>query len=153
MSGAHPARGSIKHMKSNMEDWKYEKARKRVRKVKSFYKHLGTWVICSAFFIILNLITSPDEIWAIFPILGWGVGIALHGIGVFGFPGLGEGWEERMLYREIDRLEREEEEKRDTPRESVPRKSLPHASASPMDMDDDLELRELRRETRDSDFV
>ncbi len=32
----------------------------------------------SIFFVVLNLVTSPGSLWAIYPILGWGIGIASH---------------------------------------------------------------------------
>jgi hypothetical protein len=132
-----------------MEDWKYQKARKRVRKVKGFYKHLGTWVVFGVFFVVLNMVTDPGEFWAIFPIMGWGVGVAIHAIGTFGFPGMGDDWEERLMQREIDRLAREEED-----RNQASKRALPPSSAQQLDpLDEDMELKELRRESPDSDFV
>jgi len=128
-----------------MEDWKYEIAKKRVKKVKGFYSHFGTWLIFSAFFIILNFKTSPFDSWAIFPIMGWGVGVALHALGVFGLPGLGKNWEERMIDKEMARLEQEAYERRQSKSGQLPyRADLP---------EDELELKEVRKEWRDSDLV
>lgn len=52
----------------------------------------------SAFFILLNIYTS-DYFWAIFPILGWGIGVAFHGIQVFS-----DEWEDQEIEREYERL-------------------------------------------------
>jgi len=52
----------------------------------------------SIFFILLNLATT-DYFWAIFPILGWGIGVAFHGIQVFTTE-----WEDAEVDREYERL-------------------------------------------------
>ncbi len=38
--------------------------------------------------------TSPNELWFYWPMLGWGIGIATHAVGVFG---IGKDWEERKI--------------------------------------------------------
>ena len=128
-----------------MEDWKYEIAKKRVKKVKGFYRHFATWLIFGAFFIILNLKTSPFEFWAFYPIIGWGIGVALHALSVFGLPGLGKDWEERMIDKEMAKLEQEAYERRQA--ESG---QLPYRTDMP---EEGLELKEVRKEWRDSDLV
>ena len=80
----------------------YKKAKKRVRDKRKFYSHFVTWGVMSFFFIMLNLFTS-DFFWAIFPILGWGIGLAFHGIKVFS-SSYGEDWEEREIKREMERI-------------------------------------------------
>lgn len=49
---------------------------------KSFRAHLATWVVFSVFFFLINLLTSRDSWWFYWPMLGWGVGLAMHGIRV-----------------------------------------------------------------------
>jgi hypothetical protein len=44
--------------------------------------------------------------WAVFPLFGWGLGLALHGVSVFVL-GTGSGLRERMVQRERERLQRE----------------------------------------------
>jgi len=128
-----------------MEDWKYKIAKKRVKKVRGFYSHFATWLIFGAFFIILNLKTSPFEFWAIYPIMGWGLGVAMHALGVFGLPGLGKDWEERMIDKEMARLEQQAyERQRDEAGQVTYREEMP---------EDSLELKEVRKEWRDSDLV
>lgn len=40
--------------------------------------HLFVYLAVNAFLIFVNLKKSPDAIWAIWPILGWGLGLAAH---------------------------------------------------------------------------
>lgn len=40
--------------------------------------HLFVYMAVNAFLIAVNLSKSPDSIWAIWPILGWGIGLAAH---------------------------------------------------------------------------
>lgn len=54
----------------------------------------------SVFFILLNLSTT-DYFWAIFPILGWGIAVAFHGIQIFT-----NEWEDTEIDREYERLKR-----------------------------------------------
>ena len=44
--------------------------------------------------LAINLLTSPSSLWVVWPLLGWGVGLASHGFGVFGTR-FGQGWVER----------------------------------------------------------
>lgn len=82
---------------SETKNESYERAHKRVKEIKSFYGNLISYCIIIPFLIILNLITSPDHLWFYWPMLGWGIGLAAHGMSVFA---IGRGWEERKI-REI----------------------------------------------------
>ena len=100
------------------EEELYDYARKRVKKRRKFYSHLITWVVMSTFFILLNLATS-DYFWAIFPILGWGIAVAFHGIRIFT-----NEWEDSEIDREYERLKKrksmmfgEEDENSDDPKD------------------------------------
>jgi len=71
-----------------------EKARERIDELRDFYMHLATYVAVNLFLVILNLVTSPDSIWFIYPLLGWGIGLAIHTAEVFW---TGSDWEERKI--------------------------------------------------------
>jgi two-component system, LytTR family, sensor kinase len=79
------------------KDKAYERAQKRVKEIKSFYGNLISYCIVIPFLIIINVITTPDHIWFLFPMLGWGIGVVAHGMSVFA---IGKNWEERKI-REI----------------------------------------------------
>ena len=89
-------------------DPRYKKAKEKVEKKKEFYSHLGSYLVMSVFFFVLNLITNPGNMWFQWPILGWGIGVMFHYFDVFGVPGVGsldKDWEEREIQKELRRLE------------------------------------------------
>lgn len=128
----------------HMEDWKFKMAKKRVKRVKGFYQHFGAWLATGAFFVILWMFTGGGDFWPIFPIAGWGLGLAMHAIGVFGFPGKTGDWEERMMEQEMSRVEEEYYRRQQKSAGALP----PHSQEQ-----DGLELKEVRKEWRDSDLV
>lgn len=75
-----------------------KEVRERVEELKGFYIHLGVYVLINVFLVILNLLTSPEYFWAIWPMLGWGIGVGSHAIALFGIGGIGgQAWEERKV--------------------------------------------------------
>ncbi|WP_394971220.1 2TM domain-containing protein [uncultured Croceitalea sp.] len=81
----------------NRDEDKYQKAKKRVEEIKGFYSNLITYLIVIPLLGYLNYRTT-DFPWAIFPAVGWGLGLLFHGICAFGFnPFLGRDWEERKM--------------------------------------------------------
>ena len=77
---------------------KYKLAKKRVEKLKGFYIHLGIYIICVPGFIYLNFLSEAGFPWAIFPIVGWGIGITSHASETFNYnPFFGKKWEERKI--------------------------------------------------------
>ncbi len=40
--------------------------------------HLWAYICVNGFLVLLNLLTSPFYLWSLYPILGWGVGLAEH---------------------------------------------------------------------------
>ncbi len=60
----------------------YKKARKKVRAKFGFYVHLSIYLLVNVSLIYINLSTSPDYYWFIWPLIGWGVGLLYHAFGV-----------------------------------------------------------------------
>ena len=87
-------------------------AQKRVNKKKGFYIHFGVYAACALFFFLLNFLTggaNRGNWWFFYPVLGWGLGVAIHYLTVFGIPGtdiLSKRWEEREIEEEMIRLGR-----------------------------------------------
>lgn len=78
------------------EQARYEEAKKRVLEIKGFYQHLVSYLIINAALLVINLLTSPQYLWFLWPLVGWGIGLAFHALSVFG--GLwGKSWEERKI--------------------------------------------------------
>ena len=64
----------------------YQSAKKRVEAKVGFYTHLSVYVAVILFLAIINFVTSSNTIWFHWPMLGWGIAVALHAIAVFVFP-------------------------------------------------------------------
>jgi len=81
------------------EEQKYFKAKKRVNDIKGFYVHLFIYLITIQIIITVNLMFVPSFHWFWFSVLGWGMGLFFHWLGVFGFQklGLGKDWEEKKI--------------------------------------------------------
>ena len=89
----------------------YKKAKKKVDKIKKFYKKLYSYLLISAFLLGINLFTWPGFLWAFFPIMGMGLGLGLYYVKHFGVPFSGlfnPDWEERKLRQELAKLEQED---------------------------------------------
>jgi 4-hydroxybenzoate polyprenyltransferase len=70
------------------------------------------WLIHAAVYVAVNLLLATlsamsDRAWAIYPALGWGLGLAIHGAVVFLVTG-GGGLHQRLVDRERDRLHRQQ---------------------------------------------
>lgn len=85
----------------------HRKARERVEEKRNFYRHLSVYLAMSVFFLFLNIFTGRGHWWFIYPVLGWGIGIAAQYFQLFGLPGVGptdSEWEEREMRSEMRRL-------------------------------------------------
>ena len=78
------------------------------------------WFIHAAAFTLANLVVFSmskygfgERSWSIIPFLGWGLGLALHGVSVWVL-GPGGGLRERMVQKERERLQRTQNQ-RDAP--------------------------------------
>ena len=75
-----------------------------VRDIQGFYSHLAQYVVVMVLLIGINLWTSPGFFWAIFPAIGWGLGVAVHGLSVFEVINLfGRDWEKRQIAKRLGR--------------------------------------------------
>ncbi len=73
--------------KSSMEDYIYRKARKRVKQKKGFFIHFSVYIAVGVFFLTMNLVTDPWDLWFFYPLLPWGVALLIHYFSIFGLPG------------------------------------------------------------------
>lgn len=75
-----------------------------VRKIRGFYRHLAQYVIVISGLTTLNLFTSPKYFWAVWPAMGWGMGVMFHGMSVFGrLPFMNADWEKRQVEKYLGR--------------------------------------------------
>ena len=54
-----------------------------LQKMREFKRHLGVYLVMSVFFFVLNLVTNPGHWWFYWPMLGWGLGVALQGVNAY----------------------------------------------------------------------
>ena len=67
------------------EEQIYEAAKKRVEEKRSFFTHLAVYIIVNIFLVLIWWFTGADFPWFVFPLGGWGIGLIMHGLGVFVF--------------------------------------------------------------------
>jgi two-component sensor histidine kinase len=56
------------------------------------------YVVVNTVLVLINSIFSPKQIWFIYPMIGWGIGLSAHAFGVWG-PSMwfGRAWEEKKI--------------------------------------------------------
>ncbi len=88
---------------SYISEKKYARAKEHVEKLKGFYIHFAIYLMMMPVFIFLNF-RSTGFPWAIFPIVGWGFGVAGHAMETFDYnPFLGKDWEEKKMKELMDK--------------------------------------------------
>jgi hypothetical protein len=89
---------------NNQDEERYFKAKKRVEEIKGFYGNLTAYIVVNIGLLVINLLTSPDHLWFYWPMIGWGIGVAIHGMKVFNYmPFLGKDWEEQKIKEFMDK--------------------------------------------------
>lgn len=81
----------------------YRRARRTVDAKIGFYIHLGVYVVVNIALVAINLTHSPQYLWFLWPLFGWGIGVFFHALGVFVFRS-GLAVKERMVEREAEKL-------------------------------------------------
>lgn len=61
----------------------YQAARGRAEAKYGFFVHAAVFVAVMLLLIVINILTSPETLWFIWPLFGWGFAVALHGARVF----------------------------------------------------------------------
>ena len=90
----------------DQEQHGYERAHARVQAIKGFYVHASAFVVVNIALFALNVLVGGGW-WFYWPLIGWGIGLGAHALGVFGFSGgggpLGRDWEERKISEMMDK--------------------------------------------------
>ena len=113
----------------------HEIARKRVEERKGFYYHIAVFPFVNAFLIGLNFLTSPEFLWFWIPLMAWTVGLVIHYLVVFGFPGKGplnEEWKAKEIEKELQRMGHDENQ-------------------LDLDSNEELELKEIAKQPKNWD--
>ena len=119
------------------------KARLRVLAKRRFFIHLGIFGIVSLFLFTINILTG-STLWFYWPVISWGLAVAIHYLVTFGVPGtdiLSKEWEEREYEKEMYILER---------KDAMAKNKLTEKTENP-EQPDELELREPVKMKKDWD--
>ena len=83
-------------------------ARRRAGAKLGWYVHAMVYLLVNLFLFSLSEYGFGTRAWSVKPLLGWGLGLALHGISVW-FLGAGGQLRERMVQKERERLQRQQD--------------------------------------------
>ncbi len=86
----------------------YKDAKRKAGLLKEFYSHLSTYLMVNGIFFVVNYLTSPGEWWVLYPLIGWGVCLTIHGMDtIFKINGFFDKWEDRktkeLMRKELDK--------------------------------------------------
>jgi hypothetical protein len=84
------------------EDQLRRRAVKRLQAKAGFWTHLAIYLAVNAFLVMIWFLTGAGFFWPIFPIAGWGIGVAANAWDVFGR----EPITEERIQHEMDNLRR-----------------------------------------------
>ena len=80
------------------QETRYQTAKQRVEALRGFYIHLTVYILVNLLLFTLNMLISPDSLWFYWPLMGWGIAVALHALRVFGSGRQrGAEWEEKKI--------------------------------------------------------
>lgn len=85
-------------------DAAYLRAKSRVKALREFYGNLLSYCLIIPFLIFINYRTFWGFQWFWFPMIGWGIGLTVHGLSVFGY---GTSWEERKIREIMEKEQRQ----------------------------------------------
>jgi hypothetical protein len=77
-----------------------EREARQILRRRVFYLHVAIWAAVNVFLVIVWMLTGAGYPWFIFPLFGWGIGLAAHA----GVAFLLANPEDIVLQREQDRL-------------------------------------------------
>lgn len=90
-------------MKKYSEESRYNRAKKKVTRIKGFYTHAIVYVIVNVLLLIMiytgyESVTEFLNLGSFSTAIGWGIGLLIHGVSVFGKDVFfGASWEEQKM--------------------------------------------------------
>ena len=80
----------------------YTNAKMKVETRMSFYIHLAIYIGVITLLTIINLTVAGDYFWAMWPMIGWGSGLIVHGLFTFVFDAQSP-LKERLIEKEMQK--------------------------------------------------
>lgn len=81
----------------------YEQAKERLKAKYGFYVHLSVYLAVNLLLIIINLSNLSEGFWFVYPLMGWGIGLFFHALGVFLNVGKGAMITDKMIEKEMNK--------------------------------------------------
>lgn len=101
LQGENPMEKQISQVQQEAEE---AKALADVRRLRGWYLSLIRYAVIIPFLALINLLSSPDYWWVLWPAAGWGLGLALRGLMLLGPWALfDDTWERRQVEKRIGR--------------------------------------------------
>ena len=73
------------------------RARERVGEIRAFYHHLTVYLVVNAILFLIDIFSGGGT-WFFWPLLGWGIAVAIHGLNTFQIlPWSSKAWEDRKV--------------------------------------------------------
>ncbi len=83
-------------------------ARKRAGAKLGWYIHVTMYALVNLFLYLSSDLAFGTRRWTVYPLLGWGLGVMLHGVSVF-IMGSSSSFRESMVRKEREKLQREQD--------------------------------------------
>ena len=94
--------GSFRAGRGGGSDAEYESAKRRVRRIFGFYRHVSTYVTVILVLLAIDLLSNVDDFFVHWVALVWGIILTIHFLNVFAFDiFLSRDAERRMIDREL----------------------------------------------------
>jgi hypothetical protein len=84
----------------------YRRAAVRATMRQAFYRHVMIYIVVNVLLVAVNLWKDPSHLWFQWGMLGWGIGLLVHGFNVYSYRWFGSRREE-MIQRELERQKRQ----------------------------------------------
>ncbi|THB76507.1 MAG: hypothetical protein D3926_17610 [Desulfobacteraceae bacterium] len=85
------------------KDKLYRTAEQRVEAKIGFITHLTVYVLVNLMLVVINILQSNDTYWSVWPLLGWGIGLACHGLRVLMDVPI-KNYKEKMIQEELNNM-------------------------------------------------
>jgi hypothetical protein len=99
----HPGQPEAATTRRRSRDRRGERRERRSKIGKqAFRAHATSYLLVTAMLVTIWLLTTPGGyFWPIWPMLGWGIGLASHGLATLGLANAGSGWRDHRAAREM----------------------------------------------------
>jgi 2TM domain len=87
----------------------YRRAAVRATMQRAFYRHVMIYIVVNVLLVAVNLLKDPSHLWFQWGMLGWGIGLLVHGFNVYSYRWSGSR-REQMIQHELERLRKNKQQ-------------------------------------------